>query len=220
MSVDASPQSLTQSIVPFERFGMVLSASRSRNDSSLTGLARASRRRFLPDDLAQVERGERVLDDDQVIELASLYRLQPRFLSAERPLVVHLDGSTTQELGNQTGHYDDVETIIHRLVVVEQLTADATSRPTSFDLQPLGQAFGLSSATVNMMAADRSNGSEPGGVGWEALADRVIVPEAGIKIGATPMGTLTLIRSRPDRGSTKVLVPSACTLGEFCSYLV
>ena len=64
-------------LVPAARFGAVLHRARTAAGRSLAELARNSEGRWLPDALVSAERGGLRVSDDEVADLAGLYRLDP-----------------------------------------------------------------------------------------------------------------------------------------------
>lgn len=217
--MESTKAPLSKSIVPLARFGTTLSSARARAGSSLSGLARASRRRYLPDDLASIERGERSLSDDDVSELSSIYRLDARQFCAGNPFVLHLDGSTSWDVaGEANDGAHSIDAAIQSLI--EIVAAMGFAMPVeSFKLEALGKGFGISVDSASELLVEQSESLKQPRSFNSGLGDRLVVPEAGILVANAPNGALVLARARCKTTSQNATAPACCTLGELGAYL-
>lgn len=188
-----------RSLVPSARFGSALHRERTRRDETVTAVARNSGGSFLPDSLIAIERGDTALADDDVVALAELYGLPARSLPRPSEVEFVLDRST----GVRPGAYlasdaDDVppDALVARLVALSVLVGlDATTGPHGVGAvadaldQPLSEA-------VELMARVMADRSEDLTSLIATIETRVVVPEVGVLVADTPIGSLMMVGRR------------------------
>lgn len=183
-------------LIPGERLGALLRRSRSRQRRTLTEVARRVEG-WTPSELAEVERGEGITDDAAVGDLLDAYGVGPWRATRRTPALV-LDRSVVATDGEMCG------------------LREATLR-----LAALGEVWGVApdDASVDAVMAEWSgtDGDEVKAARDAVMGHRdeverwiddagqsLVVPAAGIAIGGTPVGSLTLVVSvrsaDPDAG--------------------
>jgi len=203
MSTSTIDLDATAILVPLVRFGEALHRCRTRRGDSLAALSRTSDR-WLPDQLLQIEQGHVALTDDDVIALADLYRLTGRVVPRGDRIDLVLDRTASADVVVPFGHgigedpggssIDDALRRFLALAVVLgpiervplRLSAAADALDVEID-QLVRRADALArdeAATIRALGRD--------------LEGRVVVPEAGVQVAETHLGTLVII-SRADR---------------------
>lgn len=214
-----SPVLTDQSLVPAARLGAALHRARSRSGQTMAALARMSDGRFLPDDLVVIERGEAALDDSEVRSLVGMYALDARPWAHAASLSLIVDRTPTRpgvapvtetEL---IDHEDIARWVGCRLVALSVLVgidmasgrfgldglAEAIERPLASSVELVDDLLRTEAVTIGAMV--------------EAMLDRLVVPEVGLLIAQTDIGSLLLVARSP-LPSAGALVPACGTLFE------
>jgi hypothetical protein len=149
-----------------------------------------------PDDLLEVERGARTLDDAAIVSLCHLYALPGRSLPPADALELVIDRIDSVELvgDGSPSVRSTAELGLTRLAAIGQLVGTDGAVPAS-TLDVLSTAFEMSveeiQTTLDRMAGPARDVLDDV-VG--ALADRVAVPTVGLLVAVTSSGSLVLTR--------------------------
>ncbi len=191
-----TPAAAIPSLVSLPRLGAALHAHRSASGMAAASLSRHCDGWWGPDDLLAVERGDWPLDDASVVSICHLYGLPGRGIPAAADLELVIDRTDSIELTDDSAapQRATAELGLVRLAALGQLLGDAPLEdPTTIDV--LSVAFEMSIDEISA-ALDHASGPAQDGVAAAsaALANRVVVPTAGILIAATPSGSVVLTR--------------------------
>lgn len=209
------------SVVPPGRLGAVLARARSERGIAIDELAERAEGRFGLDDLLEVEAGHRDLNDADVEFLSSLYDVHVGQLLANRSqLVIDLDrrtlksGEHERRLPKAKAGKDAL--LSSYLATVYEMRKIAPGRAIPLrvdDLTVLGTAL---DADPEMIRADlvalmeRPDELVTKRIGL--LRKSVIVPAAGVLIGATAIGLVVLVQGWGDPAPTSRPAPTAETV--------
>ncbi len=206
---------IDNSLVPAQRFGALLSARRTQQGLHLSALARASAGQFLPDQLADAERGDARLSDEEIEALASLYSIRPRPWSTGAPVELLLDRTSISIASDQRLEHFAPEDLLIRYLGLTLVSGIGLGRSVE-DLSPLAEALGQGmSQTSDSLREIVATASAKLVATADRLAQRVIVPNAGILVGYCPAGSLVLTRSSAGAD----LLPAGAATGSLESFI-
>lgn len=185
------------SLVPLGRFGALLFRERSRSGSTLSDLSRSTERRWLPDQLLDIERGRVALSDDDIAVLCAAYAVAAGPWQATAWRLV-LDRSTSSDF-SRPRRAGDPETaavdLADRFLALAVLVGlDLTSE--RYGLDSLAEALDLSTAdTLALLEQRLTERRDRLGPEADSLRSHVTVPSVGLLVGESPNGTLVLAPS-------------------------
>lgn len=191
-------------LVPPRRLGALLRDTRAARGVGIEALARQSF--FTPDDLREIEAGERSLTDRELAEVLGVYHVEADDLVPTRTaLVIDLEDRLVAAGGHQRGLVGRApspdEVLASYLSLVYTLRNAEPGVPLVLreaDLEVLARALDLARSAVT--ARLHALMTEPEGtvrrrVGL--LRGRVLVPVAGVVVAATAVGVLLLVGNDP-----------------------
>ena len=188
-------------LLPPRRLGALLRNARIEAGLAPHDVVATLGNRLRPDEIEAHERGELVIDDDDVRILVSRNGLQFEALVPQRSQLV-LDreegiigiGATRYALPSQT---PDGEILIRYLAMVYLLRDVKPGRffvPRFSDLRLLGEAFGHSPDTVRRDLEQHMTGSKDGIESTSrSVMQRLSAPGLGLLVGITSIGALLLM---------------------------
>lgn len=192
-------QFVVESLVPPARLGAVLGVHRRELGMELDELAARSSGRWSVSRLIDIEQGRIAVDDAALIDIASLYGLQPGpILPSRNHLIIDLDNPALL-IGEQRVTVDspvEVDRVLERYLSLLYLLrnvkpgSDLTLR--DHDLLVLSESLEAEVALIErrlgeLMLAD----SESPVVA--SLRRRLMLPGAGLLVGVTALGSLVLL---------------------------
>lgn len=189
-------------IVPANRLGQLLAEARLGNGFDLAELADRSEGTFTVGELSDLEAGHRILDEQLIVDVTSLYEVGCGPIIPQRAeLTIDLNKNVVSASGRALPLHDDArDHILDRylsLVYVlrnrepgtevplrvedlDILAASLAERSELIEEQLLG-AMGVQTEAVNRLTA------------W--FRDRLWVPSAGALVGVVSVGTLVMVGS-------------------------
>ena len=190
-------------VVPANRLGQLLVEARQRGGTDLEELAAISG--FTVGELADFEAGHRVLNDDVVSTITSLYELDCGPIIPHRAeLTIDLNDNVLMA----SGHALPLDSQAHQHVLDRYLSLVYVLR----DRSP-GSSVPLRGEDLDILAASLAERRElieeqllasmfaqdeavPGLIGW--FKRRLWVPTAGVIVSAVSVGTLVMVSSAPE----------------------
>lgn len=196
-------------LVPPGRLGTLLRDTRRRLGSSYDDIA--ARSRFSPSELVAIEAGERRLTDAEMSDLLDAYGVQPADVLPDRgALVIDLRegeliaGGLARELGGTAPTPDEVLATYLSVVYTLRRAQPGTSMSLrTADVEVLGKVLQLATTEVTVRLDDLMR--EPSGAvshRMRLLRKRLLIPAAGIVIGATAVGAVLFVQARVDDHAT------------------
>ena len=199
-------------LVPAARFGAVLHRARAAAGRSLAELARNSEGRWLPDALVAAERGGLRVSDDEVADLAGLYRLDPypwispssaKFVLDRTAIGDRPGGGWSGWDHERTQHEVAICFVASAILMGIDLTSGVAGVAAVAEAMEVEAARVLrrSGEILEMYADDIAERIA-------AVGDRVMVPAAGMLIVEVPTGSLVLIRRFGTSGFAPTVPPA------------
>jgi hypothetical protein len=193
------------SLVPPNRLGALLSASRAELGLSIEEFAATRAPEFGPEELRSIELGRKALDDDQINRLMRIYGAGAGSVVPDRSeLVVDLSAQAVAAGGQVRALPADasVDEVLGRylslLYLLRGLEPGRTLTLRSKDVAVLATALERSITEVEQRLAELMG---PAVAPWfQRLRHRLAVPAAGVVVGLSTVGGLLVIQfPSPDR---------------------
>jgi hypothetical protein len=209
------------SLVPPNRLGALLSASRAELGLSIEEFAATRAPEFGPEELRNIELGRKALDDDQINRLMRLYGAGAGSVVPERSeLVVDLSeqavaaGGQVRPLPADASVDEVLGRYLSLLYLLRGMEPGRTLTLRSRDLAVLAGALERSITEVEQRLAELMG---PAVVPWfQRLRHRLAVPAAGVAVGLSTVGGLLVIQfpapERPTLTGTTTEVAASATL--------
>lgn len=209
------------SLVPPNRLGALLSATRAELGLSIEEFAATRAPEFGPEELRSIELGRKALDDDQINRLMRLYGAGAGSVVPERSeLVVDLSEQAVAAGGRVRALPPDasVDEVLGRylslLYLLRGMEPGRTLTLRSRDLAVLAAALERSITEVEQRLAELMG---PAVVPWfQRLRHRLAVPAAGVAVGLSTVGGLLVIQfpapERPTLSGTTTELAASATL--------
>lgn len=189
-------------IVPANRFGQLLVEARHRQGADLEALSLRSD--FTVGELADLEAGHRLLDDELINQITALYEIDCGPIIPQRAeLTIDLDENLLSASGKALRLESSTrDHILDRYLSLVYLLRD---RPAGTTVPLRGEDIAILAASLAeraelveeqlllAMAPEREQIS--GTIGW--LKRRLWVPGAGALVGAVSIGTLVMVSGEP-----------------------
>ena len=206
-------------LVPPARLGRLLAERRAATGRSAVEVAGASHGWFSPDDLAQIEAGDRVLTDAEIAAVTELYGVAVEELVPQRSvLTIDLDerqiaaGDEQRRLRGRDPEPDEVlATYLSILYALRHAVPGTPLTLRHADLEVLSRALRLAPLEVEerlsglMVDPDRALVART-----TELRRRVLVPVAGVVVAVLAAGALVLVpRTDPAPTSSPTTVSTA-----------
>jgi transcriptional regulator with XRE-family HTH domain len=202
-------------LVPTRRLGRVLQTARAERGLNLDRVAEQTNHHFSPQALSAIEAGRLRLEADELEMLSDIYGVRSGQLIPDRgELVIDLEGGTlaagVHHRALSDGDTTDPEDVlIQYLSLVYAMRDIEPGRPVPLrdvDLVILAQALQDSPEQLETrLTALMSNPEDRVGERTRRLRRRLVVPAAGVLVGATAIGVLVLIQSGGDSPPTPVV---------------
>lgn len=191
------PNALTNtSLVPLGRFGALLLRERSRLGVTLAELSRSTQRRWLPDQLLEIERGRFDLSDDEVALLCEAYAIEAGPWPGSATCRLVLDRTRSSEFGRPSRSSAVApETLAERfLALAVMIGLDVTTG--SFGLEDLAEALDMNAVDTFALLEQCLIARQASlGATVDSLRSQLTVPSVGLLVGDTHDGTLVITAS-------------------------
>lgn len=193
-------------LVPTVRLGRVLQVARGERGLDLARAAERTNHHFSPQALSAIEAGRLRLERDELEMLSEIYGVRSGELIPDRgELVIDLESRTLaagvhhRDLGQDLAT-DPEDVLVQYLSLVYTMRGIEPGRPVplrDLDLEVLAEALeddpgNLRTRLEQLMA----NPEDRIGERTRRLRRRLVVPAAGVLVGATAIGVLVLIQAR------------------------
>jgi hypothetical protein len=189
----------TSTLVPPHRLGALLSEQRARDGSTVDDIVTRLGGRISSDLLRDVEAGRRAVLDEDLLQLVPAYGISAQELvPARSELVIDLDAGTIAAGGRSGAIVEgrSTEILAQYLALVYELRDVRSGTPLALrdlDLDVLGEALRLERSAVGQRLDAMMNDAVTVATRRRGLRHRLIVPAAGILVGATTVGALVLL---------------------------
>ena len=193
---------ITQTIVPANRLGQLLAENRQRVGVDLESIA--NRSAFTVGELADIEAGHRVLDDNLITEVTNLYAVQTgQIVPTRAELVVdveqHQITASGQSVDLKSVTTDHILDRYLSLIYVLRNKVPGTKIPLrDKDLGILSNSLEMDRALIVESLQSSMEGDPEavrGLVQW--FRNRLWVPGTGIFVGAVSVGSLVMLTANP-----------------------
>ncbi|MFN0029372.1 MAG: hypothetical protein ACKV2O_19625 [Acidimicrobiales bacterium] len=195
------------SLVPPARFGQILTERRWDDGVNLDRLAGLTGGRFGTHDLADIEAGRRLLNDEDLCLLGEVYgvNVEPGLLPRRTRLIVDGDLIAGVRATRPRSVSDGIEDVLTRyLGLILALRGAPAGTPILLrqeDLAVLSDTLWIEPDEVeSRLALLMTNPRDRVGRRARRLARRTVIPEAGIMVAATGEGLLVLDERGDDPG--------------------
>ena len=192
-------------LVPTARLGRVLEAARGRRGLNLERVAAKTDHHFSPQALSAIEGGRLRLERDELEMLSEVYGVGTGELIPGRgELIIDLEGGTLaagvhQRRLTEDAATDSDEVLVQYLSLVYAMREIEPGRPVplrDLDLSVLSEALLESPGSLERrLKVLMANPDDQVGQRTRRLSRRLIVPAAGILVGATAVGVVVMIQS-------------------------
>ncbi len=206
----------TLSLVPPARFGRVLTERRWDQGINLDRLAGFTGGRFGSQDLADIEAGRRLLNDEDLCLVSEVYgvEVEPGLMPRRTRLIVDPTQTVSSAGPRPRSVADGIEDVLTRyLGLILALRGAAAGIAISLrqaDLEVLSDTLWLEPEEVEArLAVLMTNPRDRVGRRARRLARRTVIPEAGIMVAGTGEGLLVLDDGGDDPGGGQEIVNRA-----------